>query len=59
MEDGSWVGRWVAVVEGLGEESFAVCWIIVGKRYSGVVYFLIMDQDTVRTVLITCFEVLC
>lgn len=46
-------------MEGLGEESFAVCWIIVGKKYSGVVYFLVMDQDTVTMVLITCFEVLC
>lgn len=49
----------MAVVEGLGEESFAVCWIIVGKKYSGVVYFLVMNQDTVTMVLITCFEVLC
>lgn len=49
----------MAVVEGLEQEQFAVHQLITGKRSAGAVDFLVIGQDVVRTVLITCFRVLC
>lgn len=49
----------MAVVEGLQEEQFGVCWLIAGKRSAGAVLLLLLGEDIVRIVLRACFRVLC